>query len=153
MEVDEAEAWKVSGKAPIGVRWVDVRKSTGEHRSRLVAQDFRPKSIGDVEGLCAAIPPIELVKLVIAAAAERCRRGYLVKVMMIDIKKAHLHAPIEGSVYVGPSARKTKAWEMRQAQVHFVRDAASRQELGGVQPDVDRRRVRGWQSDWEHFLP
>ena len=79
VEVDEAEAWKVSGKAPIGVRWVDVRKSTGEHRSRLVAQDFRPKSrVGDVEGLYAAMPPIELVKLVIAAAAERCRRGYLV---------------------------------------------------------------------------
>ena len=26
VEVDEAEASKVSGKAPIGVRWVDVRK-------------------------------------------------------------------------------------------------------------------------------
>ena len=55
------------------------------------------------------MPPIELVKLVIAAAAERCRRGYLVTGMMIDIKKAHLHAPIEGSVYVElPTERQKK---------------------------------------------
>ena len=100
-EVYEAEAWEVTGKAPIGVRWVDVLKPTGEHRSRLVAQDFRPRSkVGDLEGLYAAMPPIELVKLVIAAAAERCRSGCRERVMLIDIKKAHLHAPIEGNVYV-----------------------------------------------------
>ena len=100
-EVDEEEAWKATGKAPIGVRWVDVRKPTGEIRCRLVAQDFRPKSrVGDVEGLYAAMPPLELVKLVIAAAAARCRGGYCEKVMLLDIKKAHLHAKIDGDVFV-----------------------------------------------------
>ncbi len=42
------------------------------------------------------MPPLELVKLVIAMAAEECRKGRVKKVMMIDIGKAHLHAPIEG---------------------------------------------------------
>ena len=138
VEVDEAEAWKVSGKAPIGVRWVDGRKSTGEHRSRLVAQDFRPKSrVGDVEGLYAAMPPIELVKLVIAAAAERCRRGYLVKVMMIDIKKAHLHAPIEGSVYVDLPPERQKPG--RCAKLKYT--------LYGM-----RQAARNWEKEYSKTL-
>ena len=32
------------GRAPIGVRWVDVDKGSGVQRSRLVAKDFRPWS-------------------------------------------------------------------------------------------------------------
>ena len=45
-------------------------------------------------------PPLELVKLLIVMAAEECRRGKLEKVMFIDIGKAHLHAPVEGEVFV-----------------------------------------------------
>ena len=101
VEVDEKECWDKTGKPPIGVRWVDVRKGDGSYRSRLVAKDYRPKSrAGDVEGLFASMPPLELVKLVIAMAAEECRRGRTHKVMLIDIGKAHLYAPIEGEVYV-----------------------------------------------------
>ena len=99
--VDIKECWGKTGKSPIGVRWVDVHKGGGVHRSRLVAKDFRPKSrVGDVEGLFASMPPLELVKLIIAMAAEECRRGRTQKVMMIDIGKAHLYAPIEGEVFV-----------------------------------------------------
>ena len=54
--VELKEAWEMTGKAPVGVRWVDVRKSEGMHRSRLVAKEFRPKSRkDDVEGLYASI--------------------------------------------------------------------------------------------------
>ena len=61
VKVPVQECWDKTGKAPIGVRWVDVRKSDGTHRSRLVARDFRPKSrVDDLEGLFASMPPLEL---------------------------------------------------------------------------------------------
>jgi hypothetical protein len=101
VKVPVEECWDKTGKAPIGVRWVDVRKNDDTHRSRLVARDFRPKSrVDDLEGLFASMPPLELVKLLIVMAAEECRRGKLEKVMFIDIGKAHLHAPVEGEVFV-----------------------------------------------------
>jgi hypothetical protein len=93
---DIEECWARTGKAPIGVRWVDVRKKEGMHRSRLVAQDFAPKNKrNDIEGLYAAMPPLELVKLLMARASSVRE-----KIMLIDIKKAHLYAPIEGDAYV-----------------------------------------------------
>ena len=115
------------------MRWVDVRTSTGEHRSRLVAKDFRPKSrVGDVEGLYAAMSPIELAKLVIAAAAERYRRGHFEKVMTIDIKKAQPHAPIQGEVYT---------WTFRPRD-DYLGDAPSSSTLctGCVKPPGIARR-------------
>jgi hypothetical protein len=101
--VDVQEAWDKTGKAPIGVRWVDVLKKEGIYRSRLVAKDFRPQSRkNDIEGLYAAMPPLELVKLLMARAY---RVGEVI--MLIDIKKAHLYAPIEGDVYTDlPPERK-----------------------------------------------
>jgi len=48
-----------------------------------------------IEGICASMPPLELMKLIIARAAK-----YGDKVMLIGVKKAHLYAPIEGSVLV-----------------------------------------------------
>jgi hypothetical protein len=99
--VDTSECWDKKGKGPIPVRWVDVHKGFGVHRSRLVAKDYRPKSkVGDREGLFASTPPLEMVKLVIMQAAARSKRGEVRKVMFIDIGKAHLYAPIEGEVYV-----------------------------------------------------
>jgi hypothetical protein len=93
--VDLQEAWDKTGKAPISVRWVDVLKKEGVYRSRLVAKDFRPMSRkNDVEGLYAAMPPLELVKVLMARAS---RVGEVI--MLVDIKKAHLYAPIEGDVY------------------------------------------------------
>ena len=68
--VDIQECWDKKGKDPIPVRWVDVDKGFGVHRSRLVAKDFKPKSkVGDKEGLFAAMPPLEAVKLLVAQAA------------------------------------------------------------------------------------
>jgi hypothetical protein len=94
--VDISEAWERTGKAPIGVRWVDVRKKEGIYRSRLVAKDFAPKNKrNDIEGLYAAMPPLELVKVLMARASQVKE-----KIMLIDIKKAHLYAPIEGDAYV-----------------------------------------------------
>jgi hypothetical protein len=93
--VDVKDAWDKTGKAPIGVRWVDVLKKEGMYRSRLGAKDLRPASRkNDIKGLYVAMPPLELVKLLMARAARQKE-----VIMLIDIKKAHLYAPIEGDVY------------------------------------------------------
>ena len=56
------ECWDVTGKAPIGVRWVDVNKGDKVHpeiRSRLVAKEINRHRRDD---LFAATPPIECKK-------------------------------------------------------------------------------------------
>ena len=71
VETDVQECWDKKGRAPIGVRWVDVDKGFGVYRSRLVAKDFRPPSrVNDKEGLFAATPLLELVKMVITRKAR-----------------------------------------------------------------------------------
>ena len=53
------EAWTVSGKAPIGTRWIDINKADDvdpEYRSRLVAQEIKRDKRDD---LFAATPPLE----------------------------------------------------------------------------------------------
>ena len=84
VEADVEECWNKKGRGPIGVRWVDVDKGFGVYRSRLVAKDFKPKSkVNDQEGLFAATPPLELVKMLILKAARgtkpacRCEEGHV----------------------------------------------------------------------------
>jgi hypothetical protein len=95
-EVPVEEAWKVTGKAPVSVKWVDTMKSGGLVRCRLVARDFRMKGDKDREDLFAATPPLELLKALIAKAAMDRRR----KVLVIDVKKAHLNPICQQDVYI-----------------------------------------------------
>ena len=99
--VDIQECWDKKGKDPIPVRWVDVDKGFGVHRSRLVAKDFKPRSkVGDTEGLFAAMPPLEAVKLLVAQAAAESSGVQRRKIMFIDIGKAHLFGKMETDEYV-----------------------------------------------------
>ncbi len=128
MTVVVNECWDNTGKPLIGVRWVDVSKSDRTHRSRFVAKDCRPKSrVGDVAGLFASMPPLELVKLVIAMAAEERRRGRTQTVMIIDIGKAHLHAPIQGEVFVELPPQRHQGGQRAKLQykLYGMRTAAS----------------------------
>ena len=79
-EVDVNECLE-TGKGSIKVRWVDACKADAAYRSRLAAKDFLPKSkVGDIDGLFASMPALELVKLLFAAAAESCRKGKCQKI-------------------------------------------------------------------------
>ncbi len=52
-----SECWEQTGKAPIGVRWVDINKGdeiNPEYRSRLVAKEIK---IDGRDHLFAATPP------------------------------------------------------------------------------------------------
>ena len=62
------EAWTVTGKGPIGTRWLDINKGdedSPELRSRLVGQEFNR---GRDDLMFAATPPLELKKALFSLA-------------------------------------------------------------------------------------
>jgi hypothetical protein len=95
-EVPIHECWEKSGKAPVTVKWVDTEKLGGVVRSRLVARDFKMKGEKEREDLFAATPPLELLKAQLSRAASKRGR----KVLVIDVKKAHLYPECEADVYI-----------------------------------------------------
>ena len=65
-KVPEEECWRITGKPPFEIRWVDVHKGDMnclEYRSRLVAQDIKTDRRDD---LFAATPPSEALKLLLS---------------------------------------------------------------------------------------
>ena len=100
-KVREEECWRITGKAPIGVRWVDVDKGNGEptkerYRSRLVAQQYNN---GHGEGLFAATPPTESLKAILSEAASG-RSGHSAGVMINDVSRAYFYADATEPTYV-----------------------------------------------------
>ena len=83
------------------VKWVDTNKGTDanpEIRCRLVARDFKgPEK--DREDLFAATPPWELKRLLMSHAADTSR-GKVRKMLLIDVKKAHLNSVCWEDVYI-----------------------------------------------------
>ena len=103
------------------------------YRSRLVAKDFKPKSkVNDQEGLFAATPPLELVKMLILKAARGSsnRHAGVRKVMFLDVSKAHLYAPMLDEEFVQlPPERWTEGTCARLIYTHYgIRTAASNWE-------------------------
>jgi hypothetical protein len=93
------ECWEKTGKGPVSVRWVDVRKGSGEVRSRLVARDFRAGGKGR-DDLFLATPPLEGKRLLVSRAMTRRKDGKKRKLRFIDAKKAHLNPPCYEDVYI-----------------------------------------------------
>ena len=88
------------GQGPTSTKWVDIDKGAAgspDVRCRLVARDFKPRGERDREDLFAAMPPLEAKKLLFQKvvnenAKSRAEGGEGVKLMLIDIKKAHLNS-------------------------------------------------------------
>jgi hypothetical protein len=95
-EVPAQECWDRTGRAPVSVKWVDTMKLGGVIRSRLVARDFKTKGEKEREDLFAATPPLELLKAQLSRAASKRGR----KILVIDVKKAHLYPRCETDVYI-----------------------------------------------------
>ena len=147
VEADLQECWDKKGRGPTAVRWVDVDKGFGVYRSRLVAKDFKPKSkVSDQEGLFAATPPLELVKMVIVKAAKGSRNehAHVRKVMFLDVSKAHLYAPMLDEEFVqlppekwteGKCARLIYTlYGMRTAASNWEKEYSSTLEAVGFRP-------------------
>ena len=130
------ECWEMTGKAPIGVRWVDVNKGDRihpEYRSRIVAKEIKTDKRED---LFAATPPLEANKLLMSMAVtegigyRRNDRANGMKLDFIDVRRAYFHANARRTVYVqlpdedyeeGMCARLNKA-------MYGTRDAAQNWE-------------------------
>jgi hypothetical protein len=90
-----SRGWKI-----IKTRWIDVNKGDWENpeiRSRLVAKEF---NTGEQDGLFAATPPLEALRLLISDAAT-VEEGLEQKVVMInDVARAFFEAPMKRTVCV-----------------------------------------------------
>jgi hypothetical protein len=155
-EVPTQKCWDKTGKAPVTVKWVDTEKLGGVVRSRLVARDFKPRGEKEREDLFAATPPLELLKAQLSRAASKRGR----KVLVIDVKKAHLYPKCEGEVFIelppeagaGPGVcgqlvhwlygfrPAAQAWENHYAKnlenIGFVRGRASPVSFMNADSDV-----------------
>eukprot|EP00973_Karenia_brevis_P042751 5916416-Karenia_brevis.AAC.1 len=100
-KVLRSKCHQLTGRDPIGVRWVDVNKQDNEnplYRSRLVAKQFKT---GNDPELFAATPPLETMKLIISIAATRNHEGRIDKKIMInDVSRAYFYAPSEKPTFV-----------------------------------------------------
>ena len=79
------------------VRWVDTDKGD-RHRSRLCAMEFRRKAEAT---WFAGTPPLESLKIlaVLLATRRRTPRGPIC-MKVLDVKRAHFHAPATREIYV-----------------------------------------------------
>ena len=62
------EAWRLTGRPPISVRWVEVNKGDDEnpkYRSRLVAREIR---MAGEDAIFAPTPPLESLRMVLSYA-------------------------------------------------------------------------------------
>ena len=100
-----AECMRKTQKKPIRGRWVDVNKGGVQmevYRSRYVEMELKHQYGGATrDGLFAAMPPLEEMRLLLSYVASRQNRKFPHKLMFIDISKAYLHADVlNDSIYV-----------------------------------------------------
>ena len=90
-----SEYWRRTGRRPIGTQWVDVKKGdehSPEVRCRLVAQEV---DTNKEDAFFAATLPLETLRLVLSHVATGTNSR---KIMILDVKKAHLHAYAEREI-------------------------------------------------------
>ena len=95
-KVREEVCLAVTGKAPIGSRWIDINKgddANPDYRSRLVAQQIKYQSKD--KNIFAATPPLEAQKLLFSMAVtegvgfKKGEREHGLELAFIDVKRAY----------------------------------------------------------------
>ena len=85
----------------VGTRWLDINKGDEEvenYRSRLVAKGFNQ---GKEEGIFAATPPLEALKLLISDVATVGEKGTEEKILMVnDVARAFFEADMKKELCV-----------------------------------------------------
>ena len=96
-KVDVKECWNVIGKAPIGVRRVNIKGDSvnPNYRSRLVAKEF---NTGVCPELYAATPPSECLRIMLSKTASG--RSRCVSLMYADVSGPYFYAKAVRPVYV-----------------------------------------------------
>ena len=106
-KVREDVCWAVTGKAPIGIRWIDIHKSDDtipDYRSRLVAQQVKYHS--KEKNIFAATPPLEAQKLLFSMAVtegvgfRKGEREHGLKLAFIDVKRSYFYAKAKKDIFI-----------------------------------------------------
>ena len=122
--VSYEEAVRRGGRKPIATRWVDVNKgdaATPDVRSRLVAKDFA--GVRD-DSFFAATPPLEALRMLLSDMMSGVSRGAEeVKMIVLDAKKAHLHAKAERDLFVALPAEAGGGYAQLVRSLYGMRDA------------------------------
>jgi hypothetical protein len=130
-EVPVSRSWQVTGKGPLGGRWVDVNKgdtATPNVRCRYVAKEIAYARNDD---FFAAMPPLEALRLLVSHAATGRTSGVGgKKILVIDARKAHLHATTVRDVFVElpPEIRRPGVCARLRRCLYGTRDAPARWE-------------------------
>ena len=129
--VPVSQSWDRTGKAPLKGRWVDVNKGDRTRpviRSRWVAKEFATYKSAE---FFAATPPLEALRMMISHAASGRTHGRGGrKILVIDARKAHLHAMAGREVFVDlPPEQKVPGTCARLNRcLYGTRDAPARWE-------------------------
>ena len=103
--IDECQ--KMTGKMPIGTRWIDMNKGDSaapKYRSRLVAKEYKV----DVRPeLYAATPPTECLRMLLSKASEDKSN----KVLYIDVSRAFVYAKAVRPTYINLPAEDPRSGE------------------------------------------
>ena len=147
------ECYDRTGKAPIGVRWIDINKGGNVHpdyRSRLVAKEI---NTGKREDLFAATPPLEAKKALFSMAVtegigfKRGHRERGMKLDFTDVRRAYFNAKARRNVYVELPPEDAAAGMRGHlgASMYGTRDAAQNWEMEYVEflTSIGFRRGRG----------
>ena len=136
------EAKARGGKEPTTTKWVESMKVDEDlvefARCRLVARDFKPKREGPRDDLYVAMPPLEVKKALFALVAgvrgrRKRRKQDEMKLMFIDVKKAHLNAECDEEEWV----------ELPREFEQWGRYARLKRWLYGM-----RKAASGWEDDY-----
>ena len=105
-KVPISECIRVTGKRPIGSKWIDINKgdvSNPNYRSRLVAKEIKR---GPSDDMFAATPPLEAKKSLFSMAMTQFARGRAQgikgtqKLLFVDVRRAYFYAPARRPVFV-----------------------------------------------------
>ena len=122
---------RTTGKGPLGGRWVDVNKGDRDHpniRCRYVAKEIAYAKSDD---FFAAMPPLEALRMLVSGVASgrnHGRKGN--KILVVDARKAHLHATPVRDVFVElpPEIRRPGFCGRLMRFLYGTRDAPARWE-------------------------
>ena len=126
-EVPIKECWERIGKIPITTKWIDINKGDNvnpKYRSRNVAREIaRSKQ----DGLFAATPPLEVMKLLLSTLASGNKGERL---MVADVKRAYFHAKSTRDVKIELPEADYEEGVCRKLEksVYRTRDAAQNWE-------------------------
>ena len=145
-EVPVEQSYQRTGKKPLGGKWVDGNKGDASQpvvRCRYVAQEI---AFSRSDDFFAATPPLEALRLLISHAASNRKQGY--KILVMDARKAHLHAYADREIYVElpPEIRRPGFCAKLRRCLYGTRDAPARWEAYLAQELVKAGFTRGGAS-------